>query len=121
MRRRESDIKHEFEKKLALNSCALQGVNVFPSAIKDVVTYFRPRTTGDIQVLLDRPGPNVQPPVRIQVEYAPGVTNLEALKKEIEGALHDKLLFGPAVELLPEGTLPRFEMKAKLIRKLYEE
>ena len=121
MRRRESDIKHEFEKKLALNSCALQGVNVFPSAIKDVVTYFRPRTTGDIQVLLDRPGPNVQPPVRIQVEYAPGVTNLEALKKEIEGALHDRLLFGPAVELLPEGTLPRFEMKAKLIRKLYEE
>ena len=97
------------------------GVNLFPSAIKDVVTSFRPRTTGDIQVLLDKPGPNVQPPVRIQVEYTPGVTDLEGLKKEIEGALHDKLLFGPAVELVPEGTLPRYEMKAKLIRKLYEE
>jgi phenylacetate-CoA ligase len=96
------------------------GVNVFPSAIKDVVTSFRPRTTGEILVLLDKPGPNVQPPVRIQVEYTAGVANLEGLKKEIEGALHDKLLFGPAVELVPEGSLPRYEMKAQLIKKLWE-
>jgi phenylacetate-CoA ligase len=55
------------------------------------------------------------------VEYTPGDTDLGGLKKEIEGALHDRLLFGPYVELVPEGTLPRYEMKAKLIRKLYEE
>ena len=97
------------------------GVNVFPSAIKDVVIAFRPLTTGEIQVFLAKPGPNVQPPVPIQVEYAPGVTNLAGLKKELEDALHDRLLFGPNVELVPEGTLPRYEMKAKLIRKLYEE
>jgi phenylacetate-CoA ligase len=72
-------------------------------------------------VLLAKPGPNVQPPVPIQVEYASGVTNLEGLKKELEDALHDKLIFGPNVELVPEGTLPRYEMKAKLIRKFYEE
>jgi phenylacetate-CoA ligase len=96
------------------------GVNVFPSAIKDVVTSFRPRTTGEILVLLDKPGPNVQPPVRIQVEYTAGVANLEGLKKEIEGALHDKLLFGPDVDLVPEGSLPRYEMKAQLIKKLWE-
>lgn len=96
------------------------GVNVFPSAIKDVVMSFRPRTTGEILVLLDKPGPNVQPPVRIQVEYAVGVTNLESLKKEIEGALHDKPLFGPDVELVIEGSLPRYEMKAQLIKKLWE-
>jgi phenylacetate-CoA ligase len=97
------------------------GVNVFPSAIKDVVTSFRPRTTGEILVLLSKAGPNVQPPLHIQVEYTPGDTDLGGLKKEIEGALHDRLLFGPYVELVPEGTLPRYEMKAKLIRKLYEE
>ena len=96
------------------------GVNVFPSAIKDVVTSFRPRTTGEILVLLDKPGPNVQPPVHIQVEYTAGGTNLEGLKKEIEGALHDKLLFRPDVELVPEGSLPRYEMKAHLIKKLWE-
>ncbi len=96
------------------------GVNVFPSAIKDVITSFRPRTTGDMLVLLDKPGPTVEPPLRIQAEYSQGEKDLEALKKELEGALRDKLVFRADVELVPEGTLPRFEMKAKLIRKLYE-
>ncbi len=97
------------------------GVNVFPSAIKDVVTGFHPRTTGDMQVLLDEPGPRVQPPVRIQVEYAEGEKALDKLKRELEAALRKRLVFRADVELVPEGTLPRFEMKSKLIRKLYEE
>ena len=98
----------------------LLGVNVFPSAIKDVITSFRPRTTGDMLVLLDEPGPKVQPPLKIQAEYSPGEKDLHALKKEIEGLLREKLVFRADVQLVPEGTLPRFEMKAKLIRKLYE-
>ncbi len=97
------------------------GVNVFPSAIKDVITSFRPRTTGDIVVLLERPGPKVEPPLRIQVEYSQGEKDLDALKKELETVLRDKLVFRADVELVPEGTLPRFEMKAEYIRKLYEE
>jgi phenylacetate-CoA ligase len=96
------------------------GVNLFPSAIKDVITSFRPRTTGDMLVLLDKPGPKVEPPVRIQVEYSPGERDLHGLKKTLETALREKLVFRGDVELVPDGTLPRFEMKAKLIRKLYE-
>ena len=96
------------------------GVNVFPSAIKDIITSFRPRTTGDMLVLLDKPGPKVDPPLRIQAEYSPDEKDLETLKKELEGVLREKLVFRADVELVPEGTLPRFEMKAKLIRKLYE-
>jgi phenylacetate-CoA ligase len=96
------------------------GVNIFPSAVKDVITSFRPRTTGDIQVLLDKPGPKVDPPLRIQAEYAPGEKDLAGLKKELEEKLREKLVFRAEVELVPEETLPRFEMKAKLIRKLYE-
>jgi len=97
------------------------GVNVFPSAIKDVITSFRPRTTGDMIVLLDKPGPKVEPPLKIQVEYSPGEKHLDALKKELETVLRDKLVFRADVELISEGTLPRFEMKAHYIRKLYEE
>jgi phenylacetate-CoA ligase len=96
------------------------GVNVFPSAVKDVITSFRPRTTGDMLVLLDKPGPKVEPPVRVQVEYSPGEKDLDGLKKTLETALREKLVFRADVELVPDGTLPRFEMKAKLIRKLYE-
>ena len=97
------------------------GVNVFPSAIKDVITSFRARTTGDMIVLLDKPGPKVGPPLKIQVEYSPGEKDLDALKKELETVLRDRLVFRADVELVPEGTLPRYEMKAKYIKKLYEE
>jgi phenylacetate-CoA ligase len=96
------------------------GVNVFPSAIKDIITSFRPRTTGDMIVLLDKPGPKVGPPLKVQVECAPGEKDLDALKQELETVLRDKLVFRAEVELVPEGTLPRFEMKANLIRRLYK-
>jgi len=97
------------------------GVNVFPSAVRDVVTILRPKTTGEIQILLDKPGPKVEPPMKIQVEYAKDVSDLQRLKGELENLLKEKLVFKAEVDLVPEGTLPRFEMKAKLIRKLYEE
>ena len=99
----------------------LLGVNVFPSAIKDVVTSFRPRTTGDMLVLLDEPGPKVEPPLKIQVEYSSGEKDLNALKKDLENTLREKLVFRADVELVPEGTLPRYEMKTKLIKNLFEE
>ena len=99
----------------------LLGVNVFPSAIKDVVTSLRPRTTGELQILLDRPGPKVDPPMKIQVEVAKDLSDLQPLKHEIENLLREKLVFKADVHLVPEGTLPRYEMKAKLVRKLYEE
>jgi phenylacetate-CoA ligase len=96
------------------------GVNVFPSAIRDVVGSLRPKTTGEIQVVLDKPGPAVTPPVHIEAEFSRGVSNLEELKKEIEAQLNSRLNFRAAVNLVPEGSLPRFEMKAQLIRKLWE-
>jgi phenylacetate-CoA ligase len=99
----------------------LLGVNVFPSAIKDVVASFSPRATGDMIVLLDEPGPNVKPPLKVQVEYAQGLRDLDSFKHEIEDRLREKLVFRSDVHLVPEGTLPRFEMKARLVRKLYEE
>ncbi|GAB6171223.1 AMP-binding protein [Paradesulfitobacterium aromaticivorans] len=98
------------------------GVNVFPSAIKDVIGSLRPLTTGEIQVLLPEPGPKVEPPLRIKVEYGSDhEVELPQLKKQVEGLLRDKLIFSPNVELVPPGTLPRYEMKAQLIKKLWLE
>jgi phenylacetate-CoA ligase len=96
------------------------GVNVFPSAIRDVVGSLRPKTSGEIQVVLDQPGPTVAPPVKIEVEFGKEVTNLEELKKEVEALLNSRLNFRATVNLVPEGSLPRFEMKAQLIKKLWE-
>jgi len=99
----------------------VRGVNVWPSAISDVIGSLRPRTTGAVQVLLFEPGPKVEPPLKLQAEYGPEATDLDALKVELEGLLREKLIVDCDVELLPPGTLPRFEMKAQLVRKLYEE
>jgi len=97
------------------------GVNVFPSAIKDVIASYAPQTTGEIQIQLYEPGPSVKPPLHIKVEYGNKDQDLNALKQNLQNALRDKLIFHSKVELVPSGTLPRYEMKAKLIKKNYEE
>jgi phenylacetate-CoA ligase len=99
----------------------VRGVNVWPSAIADVVGCLRPRTTGAVQILLGAPGPKVDPPLKLQVEYGPEATALDALKRELEGLLRERLVVDCDVDLMPPGTLPRFEMKAQPIRKLYDE
>jgi phenylacetate-CoA ligase len=97
------------------------GVNVWPSAISDVVMQLHPRTTGSLQVLLMAPPPKVEVPLRLQVEHGPEATDLVALKRELEGRIRDTLIVKADVELVPPGTLPRFEMKSQPLRHVYEE
>ncbi|MBI3089489.1 MAG: AMP-binding protein [Candidatus Tectomicrobia bacterium] len=98
----------------------LRGVNVWPSAIKDVISSMRPRTTGEVRILLRAPGPRVDPPLRVQVEHGPGVDDPAHLKRDAEELLRAKLVFTADVEVVAPGALPRYEMKAQLIQKLYE-
>ncbi|WP_010283670.1 phenylacetate--CoA ligase family protein [Bacillus timonensis] len=98
----------------------IRGVNVFPTAIKDVVSSFYPRTTGDIQILLEQPGPAIDPPLQIKVEHGlNSEMDVPMLKKELEETLRAKLMFRANVQLVPEGTLPRFEMKTKYVKEIY--
>ncbi|ABG04800.1 phenylacetate-CoA ligase [Rubrobacter xylanophilus DSM 9941] len=93
----------------------VRGVNVYPSAVADVVRFFRPRVTGHIQIQADGPGPSVEPPVRIRVEYGEE-KDLNRLKKEIEGRIRRELIFASDVELVEPGTLaPKGNMKTKLV------
>lgn len=93
----------------------LRGVNVWPSAIKDVITSMRPATTGALRILLPKPGPMVDPPLRIEVEHGHQPTNIVALEEFIEKTLREKLIFTAKVSVVPPGTVERFEMKTKLI------
>ncbi|MCZ7664570.1 MAG: phenylacetate--CoA ligase family protein [Thermoleophilia bacterium] len=97
------------------------GVNVFPSAVKDTISSLVPETTGEMQIVLDAPGPKVAPPLRIMAEYGNDVTDLPALKTKIEGLIKDRLTILSKVELVPPETLPRYDMKGQLVRKAYEE
>ena len=96
------------------------GVNVFPSAVRDVVSSFRPQTTGEVQILLDEPGPGVKPPLKIVAEFGDGTAPPPGLQAEIEHKIKAVLTVSSAVQLVPPGTLPRFEMKGQLVKKLYQ-
>lgn len=100
----------------------VQGVNVYPSAVRDVVSSLVPRTTGAIEIQLKKHPPEGWiPPIHIKVEYGKEPGDLQKLKQEVEGLIHEKLIFRSDVELVPPDTLPKFEYKATLVRKLYEE
>jgi phenylacetate-CoA ligase len=72
-------------------------------------------------IVLKAPGPRVDPPLAIEIEHSEGVVDLPALKSEIEEALRDRLVFRAEVQLLPPGSLPKHQFKARLVRRAYEE
>jgi phenylacetate-CoA ligase len=97
----------------------ISGVNVYPSAIRDVVSTLSPDTTGEILISVDAPLPAVKPPLKIKVEHGEAVKDLEALKSQIENLLREKLIFSSDVILVKPGTLPKYEYKAMLVEKKY--
>lgn len=100
----------------------VQGVNVYPAAVRDIIATFAPRTTGVIEIQIYKAPPEGwEPPIHIKVEYLNGTGDLEGLKNEIERAVREKLIFRANIDLVPEDTLPKYEYKANLVRKLYEK
>ena len=93
----------------------LRGVNVWPSAIQDVVAGFRPDTTGALRIVLSKPGPAADAPLRIEVEHGEEARDLSALARALETALREKLIFTARVEPVPPGTIPRSTMKTRLV------
>lgn len=90
----------------------VRGVNVFPSAIREVVGRFRPATTGAVMVRPRRRGVRQDPPLPVVVEVT-GVS--EDLAFQITKAIRATLSVSADVKLVPAGTLPRSEYKSKLV------
>jgi len=100
----------------------VQGVNVYPSAVRDTVASLVPRTTGAIEIQLFVPPPEGwKPPIHIKVEHGKEVGDLNRLKDQIETLIRDKLIFRANIELVPPDSLPKYEYKAKLVKKIWEE
>jgi phenylacetate-CoA ligase len=87
----------------------VRGVNVFPSAVREVVARFQPRVTGAILIRPRRQGVKQEPPLLVLVEGEPQLT--EAIAKEIRSAL----LFTPEVRMVAPQALPRSDYKVKLL------
>jgi phenylacetate-CoA ligase len=100
----------------------VRGINVFPSAVRDVVASFVPATTGHMRIVLERPGPLVSPPLAIEVEVARAVPDdeHEALRNRLGATIRSRLHFTPEVRLVGEDTLPRTALKTQYIHRAYE-
>jgi phenylacetate-CoA ligase len=95
----------------------VRGVNVFPSAVREVVSAFAPGVSGNILVRPASAGVTQEPPLPVVVELARGAGGDASLADSICERLRSALLVQTAVELVPWGSLQRSEYKSKLVER----
>jgi len=95
----------------------VRGVNVFPSAIREVVSEFAPRVSGQILIRPRAPGTKQEPPLPISVELARDAPADADLAEAIRERLREVLVVGTSIELVPWASLDRSEYKARLVER----
>jgi phenylacetate-CoA ligase len=93
----------------------VRGVNVFPSAVREVVSAFGPQVSGHVLVKPVAPGVKQEPPLPVAVELARDAAADAALAEAIRERLRNVLVVQTRVELVPWGSLSRSEYKSKLV------
>ena len=93
----------------------VRGVNVFPSAVREVVNTFAPAVSGRILVKPAAAGVRQEPPLPVAVELAERGTSDHVLAEAIRTQLRAVLVVQTDVELVPWGSLQRSEYKSRLI------
>ena len=94
----------------------VRGVNVFPSAVREVVNEFAPDITGVIMIRPSQAGVRQEPPLPVTVETTSGAA-VDGLAERIRTRLREKLVVTTQITLAAEGSLPRSEYKSKLVEK----
>ena len=95
----------------------VRGVNVFPSAVRELVNEFAPDVSGVILIKPRDAGVRQEPPLPVVVELARGASG-EGLAERIKQRLREKLVFTAEIVLAPAESLPRSEYKSKLVAKV---
>lgn len=86
----------------------IRGVNVFPTAVEDVILSFA--EVAEFRVEVAHPGAMAD--LRVEIEPHPDA-NAEDLDTGLQPRLRTVLNLRVSVTLSPVGSLPRYEMKAK--------
>jgi phenylacetate-CoA ligase len=95
----------------------VRGVNVFPSAVREVVSAFAPAVSGHILVKPQAPGVKQEPPLPVTVELGREAEPDPSLADAIREKVRNVLVVQTRVELVPWGTLERSEYKSKLVER----
>jgi len=90
----------------------VRGVNVFPSAIEGVLREFPEVSEFRIEVFSKRS----MAELKVLLDPLPG--SADNLAARVANRLNDRLLLRVPCELVPPGSLPRFDLKAqRLVRR----
>ncbi|MGB9627492.1 MAG: phenylacetate--CoA ligase family protein [Thermodesulfobacteriota bacterium] len=99
----------------------VEGVSIFPIALRDVITSFIPRVTGAMRIVLTEPPPEVTPPLKLKVEYGQAMeqTQLPDLAREIEERIFQLYRVRSKIEFVPPEALGRVTKKTPLFEERY--
>jgi phenylacetate-CoA ligase len=95
----------------------VRGVNVFPAAVREVVSDFVPRVSGNVLVRPQAAGVKQEPPLPVTVELARDVAADDDLAGEIRQRIRDVLVVQARIDLVPWGSLDRSEYKSTLVER----
>jgi phenylacetate-CoA ligase len=95
----------------------VRGVNVFPSAVREVVNEFAPQVSGHILVRPRTSTVQQEPPLPVSVELARDAPENDELAEAIGTRLREVLVVRTKIELVPWGSLQRSEYKSELVER----
>ena len=87
----------------------IRGVNVYASAVEQIVRGFDQVAEYRVEISMEQ----ALPEIAILVEPVPNCANTGSVVHEVEAAMRTALNLRVPVALAPTGSLPRFEVKAK--------
>jgi phenylacetate-CoA ligase len=96
----------------------VRGVNVFPAAVREVVSGFAPDVSGRILVRPSAAGVKQEPPLPVAVELPQDAAPSPTLADAIRTRLRDVLVVQTEVELVPWGSLQRSDYKSSLVDRV---
>ncbi len=97
----------------------VRGVNVFPGGIGNVLAHLTDQFSGEFQIIVDHPPPHHYLHIRVELIQGLLPEQVGDLAQQIIHALREQLSFRAEVELVPYGTLPRTEQKARRVIRTF--
>ncbi|MFA6710009.1 MAG: phenylacetate--CoA ligase [Candidatus Methanomethylophilaceae archaeon] len=95
----------------------IRGINVFPSQVEHTLMQI-PEVGDQYMILIDRDGALDNMTVQVEIKpeaFSDKMEDMIALKKHIEAEMKKYLNIAVRIELKDQGSLPRFEGKAKRV------
>jgi phenylacetate-CoA ligase len=87
----------------------VRGVNVYPSAVDEIVRGHEEVLEYQVELSVDR----AMPEISLQIEPSPTCRDVAGLVRTLERSFETALALRVPITTVPAGTLPRFEMKSR--------